>query len=662
MTVPSSPAAPCAADLPTTAAPAPRPSGECVLPVGSPRRTEAPPPAKRPRTAPDPEPDLQDHHDPHTAAQAATTENLLRCWVRETNLPAPLTNVLRIPLPASGTALLVPVRYWSPTGWHRFGPPRLAKAPLACPPADPVTVAALLARESAEESLRAQAEAGSTSTTTALPVGHGDAPSSTHGIDLVARVADSARRTATFIADRRERPADEADLFLAAEQALLLGHPLHPTPKSREGLSDTDARLYSPELRGSFPLHWLAVAPSVLASDSAWTERGRPVPAPLLTARLAGAGLPLPEGWAALPLHPWHLREARHRGEVAALFDAGLLRDLGPYGPPWHPTSSVRTVHRSGAPAMLKLSLALRITNSRRENLRKELHRGVEVHRLLRTGLAQQWHAEHPDFDIVRDPAWLAVDSPDGTPVTGLDVVIRHNPFAPADDVSCIAGLVSPRPHLHPHSAATVMRSRLAVVVRALASRTGRPVGAVAAEWFLRYLHHVVRPVLWLDGEAGVALEAHQQNTLLLLDRDGWPAGARYRDNQGYYFRASRRAELEARLAGIGEQSDTFVSDEVTDERFAYYLGINNVFGLIGAFGSQRLADEHLLLAALRRFLQDAASGPHRMRSALPARLLDSPVLRCKANLLTRLHGLDELVGPVDTQSVYVTIANPLHS
>ncbi|MBW8820232.1 MAG: hypothetical protein JF598_18930, partial [Streptomyces sp.] len=54
--------------------------------------------------------------------------------------------------------------------------------------------------------------------------------------------------------------------------------------------------------------------------------------------------------------------------------------------------------------------------------------------------------------------------------------------------------------------------------------------------------------------------------------------------------------------------------------------------------------------------------GPARLRTTLPGRLLDSPVLRCKANLLTRVHGLDELVGPVDTQSVYVTIANPLHS
>jgi siderophore synthetase component len=383
---------------------------------------------------------------------------------------------------------------------------------------------------------------------------------------------------------------------------------------------------------------------------------------------------------------------------------------------------------------MLKLSLGLRITNSRRENLRKELHRGVEVHRLLRTGLAKEWQAVHPGFDIVRDPAWLAVTAPGGDPVPGLDVMIRHNPFGPADDACCVAGLVSPRPYAdraradgplgdgvqargrhahrlhadgplvegpfadgpHPdgeHQATRipgqraslpgraplhhvdpqapghadhlpdgfVMRSRLAEVVTWLAGRTGRPRGAVAAEWFLRYLEQVVRPVLWLDSEAGVALEAHQQNTLLLLDPDGWPMGGRYRDNQGYYFRESRRADLDARLPGIGEHSDTFVSDEVTDERFAYYLGINNVLGLIGAFGSQGLADERLLLAAFRRFLTDVATGPARLDTSLPALLLDSPVLRCKANLLTRLNGLDELVGPVDTQSVYVTIANPLH-
>ncbi|MFD4878277.1 IucA/IucC family protein [Streptomyces sp. NPDC058420] len=713
--------------------------------VGRPRSPEA----EQPRGTTS---DLLEHPDPHTAAQSAAVENLLRCWVRETNLPAPTNGTLQIPLPTSGTALFAPVHYWSPTGWHRFGLPYLSTAPSGAPPVDAVIVAALLARETVargdgfetgadmahgafegEVSQGAGRVAGfadgsanpgadvlvEEAAAATGPTASAPAPAPDTGTDLVARVADSVRRTVTFISDRRTHPADAPDRFLSAEQALLLGHPLHPTPKSREGLSDAEARLYSPELRGSFPLHWLAVAPSVLATDSAWTERGRPVPAAHLTARLAGPELPLPEGHSALPVHPWQWREIQHRADISALLDAGMLQDLGAHGAPWHPTSSVRTVHQSGASAMLKLSLGLRITNSRRENLRKELHRGVEVHRLLRTDLSQQWRTAHPGFDIVRDPAWLAVDAlapPAGldecgadsgergagagasgvglghggsdragraerdarVPLAGIDVVIRHNPFSPSDDVSCVAGFVSLRPYAgrsaatggpvptphtsHPASGAPLMRSRLAEVITGLAARTGRPRGAVAAEWFLRYLEQVVRPVLWLDSEAGIALEAHQQNTLLLLDGEGWPVGGRYRDNQGYYFRESRRAELDARLPGIGEHSDTFVSDEVTDERFAYYLAINNVLGLIGAFGSQRLADERLLLSAFRRFLGDVATGPARLRTSLPAHLLDSPVLRCKANLLTRLHGLDELIGPVDTQSVYVTISNPLCS
>ncbi|MEU8959192.1 IucA/IucC family protein [Streptomyces sp. NPDC048518] len=624
--------------------------------------------------------DLLEHPDPYTAAQAAAVENLLRCWVRENNLPAPDRGALRIPLEASGTALLVPVQYWSATGWHRFSLPYLEDGPTSAPAVDAVTVAALLSRETARHATEpptgppdpdnatapadvpAAAEA-SRAPEPAEPAEPAGSAEPVDGADLVGRVADSVRRTAEFIADRRKRPDDEPDPFLAAEQSLLLGHPLHPTPKSREGLSDAESHLYSPELRGAFALHWLAVDRSVLACDSAWTERGRTVPADQLTARLAGPDLPLPDGRVALPVHPWQIRELRHRPTAAALLDTGLLQDLGPHGTPWHPTSSVRTLYRSGAAAMLKLSLGLRITNSRRENLRKELRRGVEVHRLLRSGLAEQWQSVHPCFDVVRDPAWLGVTGPDGAPVPGLDVMIRHNPFGLGDNATCLAGLVSPRPSTLPAGRERhVMRSRLGETVTRLAGRTGRPRGAVAAEWFLRYLESVVRPVLWLDGEAGVALEAHQQNTLLLLDPEGWPVGGRYRDNQGYYFRESRRAELERRLPGIGRDSDTFVSDEVTDERFAYYLGINNVFGLIGALGAERLADERLLLAAFRRFLGDVATGPDRLRSPLPAILLDSPVLRCKANLLTRLHGLDELVGPVDTQSVYVTIPNPLHS
>jgi siderophore synthetase component len=614
--------------------------------VPAPRRPFTGVPREAPGGGPPVPADPLEHPDAARAADAAAAETLLRCWVRETDLPQPADGVLRLALPASGAALRVSVRYWSATGCHRFGAAGLEGAPAGAPPVDAVTLAAFLAREAA--------------------AGRGDAADGRYAAEateLVGRVADSARRTATFLAARRADPGPAAhgDAFLDAEQSLLLGHPLHPTPKSREGLSGAESAHCSPELRGALRLHWLAVDRAVLAADSAWRERGGTVPADVLTARLAGPGLVLPPGTAALPLHPWQAREVVHRPAVAALFEAGLLHDLGPHGEPWHPTSSVRTVHRPGAPAMLKLSLGLRITNSRREHLRKELHRGVEVHRLLDAGLGGEWHAARAagaGFDIVRDPAWVAVDDTDGRPVAGLEALLRQSPFGPRDDALCLASLTGPRPW--PGRPAAELRSRLADVVRTLAVRTGHGTAAVSVEWLLRYLRTVIRPVLWLDANAGIALEAHQQNTIVLLDADGWPAGGRFRDNQGYYFRASHRAALDRRLPGIGERSDTFVPDDVTDERFAYYLGINNVLGLIGAFGAQRLAEERPLLAAFRRFLVEEARAADGPVSPLVARLLDAKTLSCKANLLTRLHGLDELAGPVDGQSVYVTIANPL--
>jgi siderophore synthetase component len=628
--------APAQTGLPTPSL-TPAPYGPCGADTDG--RTAVPPQrpfpqagAETPDPLPDSDPDPLHRGDAYAVADAATADGLLRCWVRETMLARPADEVLRIPLAASAAEIRVPVRYWSLTGHHRFGPAALAGAER---PLTAVELSALLAREG------------------------GGAP--VEAADLVGRVADSVRRTAAFVTQRRREPGPaEPELpFLDTEQALLLGHPMHPAPKSREGLADNETAAYSPETRGSFPLHWLAVDASVLATDSAWTERGRAISAVDLIGSFAGTH-PQAEGAAALlPLHPWQARDILHRPGVRQLLDAGLLRDLGPHGDPWHPTSSVRTVYRPDAPAMLKLSLGVRITNSRRENLRKELLRGTEVHRLLRSGLSAQWHAAHPGFDIVRDPAWLAVDTPDGEPVPGLDVMLRHNPFGPGERAHCVAGLTSPRPWPGEGGEGLALRSRLAVAVERLAGRTGRPMPAVATEWFLRYLDAVVHPLLWLDGEGGIALEAHQQNTLVLLDSEGWPRGGRYRDNQGYYFRASHRADLERRLPGIGSASDTFVADEIADERFAYYVGINNVLGLIGAMGAQQLADERVLLAAFRRFLA-AVSGNG--AGGLPERLLNEPALRCKANLLTRLQGMDELVGPVDTQSVYVSVPNPLAS
>ncbi|KAG9537034.1 hypothetical protein KCV01_g27113, partial [Aureobasidium melanogenum] len=51
------------------------------------------------------------------------------------------------------------------------------------------------------------------------------------------------------------------DALLDAEQGMLWGHALHPTPKSREGLPVDAVLDASPEVRASVPLYWFRIDP-----------------------------------------------------------------------------------------------------------------------------------------------------------------------------------------------------------------------------------------------------------------------------------------------------------------------------------------------------------------------------------------------------------------
>jgi siderophore synthetase component len=561
---------------------------------------------------------------PSRAADHAAIENLLRCRIRESGTALTDDGTLRLPLPATASTVVAPILYGSETGMHRFGPVRLSSGVAL----DATTLAVLLAIEAA----------------------HGRVGSITAIADMTDRVIDSTRRIAHHLAERRKVPEDAPGTtpFLSTEQSIVLGHPLHPSPASRQGMYGPSSPRYSPELRGSFALHWFAVDPSVAVHDG---DLGLPVP--VVLAALAEGGVDFPPGTIALPAHPWQARDVLSRPGVAALLDRGLLRDLGPGGPAWSATSSIRTVYRTGAAVMLKTSLGVEITNSRRENHRSELRRGLAVHRMLDAGLKRVMHSAHPGFDVLRDLGWIAVDIPGGRGESGLELVVRDNPFGPRDRVHCIAGLAAPRPDL-PRG-----RSMLAEVLYTLAARTATPLRETAESWFRRYLDVLVAPILWLHGEYGLGLEAHQQNTLVVLDTDGRPIGGRYRGNQGYYFSAERGARLARWLPGAGRDLGTWCPDHVIDERLGYYLAINNVLGLVGAMGAQNLADERALIKIFReRLVRTRADHP--AGRPLVDRLLDGATLRCKANLLTRVAGLDELEVPLEAQSVYVDIPNPI--
>ncbi|MFJ8230123.1 IucA/IucC family protein [Streptomyces sp. NPDC094448] len=571
--------------------------------------------------------------DPRAAAEHAHLEALLRSRLMESGTE-PAAGPLRIDLPALGLALVTEVVHRSPTGWHRFGPVRLEGpgGPLGAT-ADPVTVVALLSTETAS---RAPGRRG------AIAAGE--------IADLVERTAESVRRVTAFIADRRAHPEPPAgvDAFLESEQALLLGHLYHPAPKSRDGISDQENRVYSPELRGSFRLHWFAADPSVVshdAVDGAPSLNGRNTVE--LLADLAGR--PDTGGRILVPAHPWQARDVLHRPRTAALIASGALQPLGELGPAWWPTSSVRTLYRPGAEVMLKLSLGLRLTNSRRESTRTELLRGLEINRLLDAGHADATFAAHPGFSVTRDPAWLAVDEPgrpEGPEITGLDVAVREVPDG-IENLRTLVGLVAPRPGIG--------RTPLGEIVAALGPGT-------AEEWAADFFDRTLIPMLHLYAATGIGLEAHQQNTLLRLDSRGRVTGSAFRDNQGYYLAASH---LPAVLRRTGTDASTLavVDDDIVDDRLSYYLLRNQALSVVGALAIDGLADERALLGVLADRLRAAlpglaAAGPRGDR--LARRWLTATTLPTKGNLLTRLHGIDEVLAPLDAQSVYLDAPNPL--
>ncbi|UPM42007.1 IucA/IucC family protein [Halocatena salina] len=587
--------------------------------------------------------------DPESIARAATTHGLLNCYFRETGSfdrrePAVIDHpdcavVFYSELSNMGIELAVPVRHDSPTGRHLFA------LPVCCRSGsgdwielDYTTLASVIVRD--------------------LALSRSDPDSAD---ELLLGIIRSCQNTARYVAARDDvdRLYGDEPTFRDAEQSLVFGHLLHPTPKHREGIAKRDEPTYAPELRGQFQLHYFRAAPELVNHGSAREASA----VELVKTELRDFGVPagrLDGDDALVPVHPWQAAYLLDQPHVESAIESGTLEHLGALGPTFYPTSSVRTLYSPNASFMVKGSLNVRITNSVRTNKQPELRRGMAVSELLETDLGTQLRERYPAFDIVRDPAYLTLDL-GSERESGFEVVLRENPFCEGHETGVTPVVALCQDHVHSTHLTgdgDATRSRLSNIIHTIAEREGRDTAAVSKEWFQQYLSISVRPVLWLYLTYGIGLEAHQQNSVLAME-DGYPDRFYYRDNQGYYFAESTYETVDAFVPGVGERADTICRDEVTDERIRYYVILNNAFGLINAFGSAGLIEEPELLGLLRTTLRELRA-VDRDSSTLLEELLTAETLPCKANLLTRLHGMDELEGSIENQSVYTEIDNPL--
>ena len=586
---------------------------------------------------------------PHAASRAAFLNALLREWSGWTITGGPggdggppgmaPPRSIAMPLPSLGLSVTLRLRHWSPAGRHAFeGPLVLNTADGRRQTIDLVAFAALVARE---ESI----------------VGPTTAAGRTR---FLGRLLDSLQTLDRALDRRRdqiERLFTAPLSFIEAEQALILGHPVHPTPRSHDEFSTAEAEAFAPEFAAAFPLTWFLVDRDHLdlgGSDdlSAETALSRLIASDPAFPAAAREEIAANPDMACVPMHPWQARHLLTLPAVAELRVRGKLVDLGPLGSDFKATTSLRTVYAEHAEHMLKFSLSVRVTNSVRVLLRKEWERGKQIHRLLRSPLWAEISARFPSFRVLSEPVHLALRDGSGAVLRESAVLFRSNPFrGEAAAGACVLATLCQD---HP----TGGRSRLAGHVDRIAAREAVAPDLAARRWFDRFLEVALRPLLMIQADYGLLFGAHQQNTVLGIEND-YPARLYYRDCQGTGQCGSALDALKRHLPEIGADAENTVDDALGRQLFGYYLIVNNIFNVIASLGGAGLTTETELFVRLRAFLEGLRAEGPRDPSFLDS-LLNEPEVWSKGNFLTCLRDINESHEGQEQLAVYRPLANPI--
>ena len=541
--------------------------------------------------------------------------------------------LLSLPLSLIQAQLFVPLSYVSRVGRHR-----IAALPQIFQKGQKLNFSAVAMVSLLLEELVQQSE------------GHVDAAS------LVERWIQSRDALQQFLNIRAEdfdALVQVEQGFIESEQALILGHSMHPAPKSRTGFVHEDWQKYSPEACGQTQLHYWLVAPEYIAEGTALEQVFSIQLKQEIKWHLSESELETLAAYAhykLLPLHPWQARYLQSKVWFKSLKAKLKIIDLGEKAWIFSPTTSVRTLASFNAPWMLKPSLSVMITNSIRVNLAKECHRGEMTHRLWHSELGQSILKQCPTLKAVNDPAWIALQL-DGEIIDETICIVRDQPFIPEQQVTCIASLCQDHP--------VEERNRFNALFDQIASQQKlNDKAQIAHDWFKTFLNISLSPLMYVYHRYGMAFESHQQNVLVEL-KDGWPQWLWLRDNQGFYYIEELADEILQQFPELNDKAHAVGSKAFVDERFSYYFFGNTLFGIINAIGATGFVSEQDLLSILQQHLFDLLK--QYPESSLIQSLLYQPTLPYKGNLLTRLHELDELIAPVENQSVYIQLANPLY-
>ena len=454
--------------------------------------------------------------------------------------------------------------------------------------------------------------------------------------EMLDQVANSLHITRTFL--RHARSANEStDSLLSSEQHQLWGHALHPTPKSREGISQEDLLACSPEVGARFQLHWFKVDPTVIR------HQGEDPRAALrqLSARDD-----------AYPCHPWEVARVLADPLVRRAQEQGLIEYLGSLGQPMYPTSSVRTLYHPQLAYFMKFSMHVRLTNCVRKNAWYELDSAVALTRLL-APIMTELETQQPGFRLMAEPSATSLD------LSALGTLDEAREVTECFGIVYRANLsVADRERYQPQVAMALFtwdqqgQSVCGRHVQRYADNAELSIEQATLNWLDAYAAQMLGGVLYCLFRQGVVLEPHLQNTVIGFAEDGLPTHVWIRDLEGtklvpQIWPAKRLIALDERT-----RSSVYYSADKAWQRVGYCALVNNLGEAIFHLANGSASLERQLWASIAALLQAQA-----VRLGQPPELRElcaGAPFPSKENFMTRL------MKRADRDAGYTSLPSPL--
>jgi siderophore synthetase component len=309
---------------------------------------------------------------------------------------------------------------------------------------------------------------------------------------------------------------------LLFEQWGCIGHPFHPGHKSKTGLSAEEVMALSPEFKPQLELVVGALKASVARVSNIaatfsyrdWMTAQFPKEMAAWTTALHKLGED-PQNWLPLPIHPYQAQHVLPQ-KFAEEISAGVLQ-IGSNFPRMRvsPTLSFRTMACSENPLapQLKLPVSLQLTSAQRTVSPKATIMGPRVSNLMRELISKE-DGFGKTLDILAEEVGMHYIDPDGDAdrAKHLSILFRENPMTRRES----GYLPVPVAALFADSPVDGRAIILELVTRASGDHAN---GALS--YFRDYAQTVLQASLSAYLVYGIAFEAHQQNSLVLLNDHG---------------------------------------------------------------------------------------------------------------------------------------------